>query len=97
MNKDRIPILVWDLPTRAFHWLLALSFLGAYLSCEADGYRTLHVIFGYTVAGLLVFRLIWGIAGTRFARFSAFALFAARRFRVREIACFRPPAAFHRT
>ena len=67
-------ILVWDLPTRAFHWLLALSFLGAYLSGEADGYRALHVIFGYTVAGLLAFRLLWGIAGTRYARFSGLSL-----------------------
>lgn len=74
MNKDHTPILVWDFPTRAFHWLLALSFLGAYLSGEADGYRMLHVIFGYTVAGLLAFRLVWGVAGTRYARFSGFAL-----------------------
>jgi cytochrome b len=72
MNRPKI--LVWDLPTRGFHWLLALSFLGAYLSGEADGFRTLHVIFGYTVAALLVFRIAWGIVGTRHARFSGFAL-----------------------
>jgi cytochrome b len=66
------PILVWDLPTRAFHWLLVLSFLGAYLSGDADGYRTAHVLFGYTAAGLVAFRLAWGIFGTRWARFSGF-------------------------
>lgn len=72
MNGTKI--LVWDLPIRAFHWLLALSFFGAYLSGEADGFRTLHVIFGYTVAGLLLFRIAWGLVGTRHARFSSFTL-----------------------
>jgi cytochrome b len=65
-------VLVWDFPTRAFHWLLALSFFGAYVSGDADGYRTLHVLLGYTAAGLVAFRLAWGIVGTRWARFSGF-------------------------
>ncbi len=66
------PILVWDLPTRAFHWLLVLSVFGAYLSGDAEGYRTAHVLFGYTAAFLVAFRLAWGIFGTRWARFSGF-------------------------
>lgn len=74
MSDGREKVLVWDLPTRAFHWLLALSFLGAYLSGEEDGFRALHVIFGYTIAGLVVFRIAWGVLGTRYARFSGFAL-----------------------
>jgi len=65
-------ILVWDLPTRVFHWLLVLSFFGAYFSGDADGYRTLHVLLGYTAAGLVAFRLVWGVLGTRWARFSGF-------------------------
>lgn len=65
-------ILVWDLPTRAFHWLLVLSFFGAYFSGDADGYRTLHALLGYTAAGLVAFRLVWGVLGTRWARFSGF-------------------------
>lgn len=65
--------LVWDLPTRIFHWALAGSFAGAYLLAENDAARTLHVMFGYTVAGLVVFRLLWGFAGSRHARFSDFA------------------------
>jgi cytochrome b len=66
------PILVWDLPTRAFHWLLVLSFFGAYLSGDAEGYRTAHALFGYAAAGLVAFRLAWGVCGTRWARFSGF-------------------------
>lgn len=66
------PIRVWDLPLRVFHWLLALCFGGAYLSAELDDWRLLHVTLGYTVAGLVLFRLLWGVCGTRYARFSSF-------------------------
>lgn len=71
-------IKVWDLPTRIFHWLLALSFAGAYLSSESERYRDLHLMFGYTLAGLIGFRLLWGLIGTRYARFSSFAFGAGR-------------------
>jgi cytochrome b len=65
-------ILVWDLPVRVFHWLLALSFAGAWLSAESERWRLLHVTLGYTMGGLLVFRVLWGLVGTRHARFSDF-------------------------
>ena len=65
-------ILVWDLPTRAFHWLLVVSFFGAYITGDPDAYRTAHVLFGYAAAGLVAFRLAWGLFGTRWARFSGF-------------------------
>ena len=65
--------MIWDLPTRVFHWGLAGSFLGAYLLSEQDGARTFHVMFGYTVAGLLVFRLLWGFVGSHYARFRSLA------------------------
>lgn len=65
-------ILVWDLPTRAFHWLLALSFAGAFATAESERLRDVHVILGYTMLGLVAFRLLWGLIGTRYARFSSF-------------------------
>ena len=68
--KNRI--LVWDWPTRVFHWSLALSFLGAYVTSEMDDYRAVHMVFGYLLAGLVGFRLIWGVWGSRHARFSSF-------------------------
>lgn len=74
MSDMRETILVWDFPTRAFHWLLALSFAAAYATAELDGSRALHALFGYTVAGLLAFRLFWAVAGTRYARWSGFTL-----------------------
>lgn len=71
-TKPLQKVLVWDAPVRAFHWLIVLNFVGAYLTAEHDSWRQLHITFGYTMAGLVVFRLIWGLIGTRYARFSAF-------------------------
>lgn len=65
-------ILVWDVPTRVFHWLLALSFTGAYLTAESERYRDIHVVLGYTFFGLIGFRLLWGFFGTRYAQFRSF-------------------------
>jgi cytochrome b len=65
-------VLVWDAPTRIFHWLMVLSFAGAYLTAEEDHWRLVHVTFGYTMAGLVAFRIVWGFIGTRHARFADF-------------------------
>lgn len=71
MSKSKI--LVWDLPTRAFHWLLALSFVGAYATSDSERLRDVHVALGYTMLGLVAFRFVWGLIGTRYARFGSFA------------------------
>ncbi|MBI5259222.1 MAG: cytochrome b/b6 domain-containing protein [Burkholderiales bacterium] len=64
--------LVWDAPVRLFHWLMVLCFAGAWLTAESEPWRLLHVTLGYTMAGLVAFRLLWGLVGTRHARFSRF-------------------------
>ncbi len=64
--------LVWDAPVRAFHWLMVLAFAGAWLTAESERWRLVHVTLGYTMAGLVAFRLAWGAIGTRYARFSSF-------------------------
>lgn len=56
---------ITDAPTRMFHWLFALSFLGAYLTADGERWRMLHVTLGYTMAGLLAFRLLYGLFGPR--------------------------------
>lgn len=61
---------VTDAPTRVYHWLLALSFLGAYLTGDGERLRALHVTLGYTMAGLIVFRLLYGLFGPRQVRLS---------------------------
>lgn len=59
---------VVDAPTRMFHWLFALCFLGAYLTADGERWRLLHVTLGYTLAGLLGFRVLYGLFGPRHAR-----------------------------
>ncbi|MEJ2045886.1 MAG: cytochrome b/b6 domain-containing protein [Reinekea sp.] len=61
---------VWDPLVRIFHWALVIAFATAYLTAEEFDF--IHEPAGYTIFGLVVFRLIWGIIGTRFARFSQF-------------------------
>ena len=65
-------ILIWDAPTRVFHWLQVISFAGAYLTSESERNRDIHMAFGYILLGLIAFRLLWGFSGTRYARFSSF-------------------------
>ena len=72
MDNITTKIKVWDAPVRVFHWLLVLSFAGAYLSAESERWRLLHVTLGYTLGGLVAFRLVWGLVGTRYARFANF-------------------------
>lgn len=66
-------VRVWDLPVRVFHWALAGSFGAAYVLSESERLRQVHVMLGYTVLGLIAFRLLWGFVGTRHARFAQFA------------------------
>jgi cytochrome b len=71
-TRDPSDVLVWDAPVRVFHWLLVASFAGAWLTAESERWRLVHVTLGYTMAGLLVFRVLWGLVGTRHARFGSF-------------------------
>ena len=73
-NLTKSKTFVWDLPTRAFHWLLALAFVGAFVTAESERLRDLHMLMGYSAAGLVAFRLLWGFLGTRYARFSSLPL-----------------------
>jgi cytochrome b len=66
-------VLVWDVPVRLVHWLLVASFAGAFLTAESERLRAVHVLFGATLVGLIIFRLVWGVVGTRYARFASFA------------------------
>ncbi len=70
-------VLVWDMPIRIFHWLLATSFLVAWvLAVTTDDESrafAVHGLLGLFIGALVVFRLVWGLIGTRHARFSGFA------------------------
>jgi cytochrome b len=68
--SDQATIKVWDPLVRIFHWSLAIAFTLAYAS--GDEWMDLHVLAGYAAGGLIAFRLLWGVIGTRHARFSDF-------------------------
>jgi len=66
-------VRVWDLPTRLFHWALAVCVVGSFVSGSVGGNAMAwHFRFGYAVFALIAFRLLWGIVGGRWSRFSAF-------------------------
>jgi cytochrome b len=71
-GKLRHMILVWDMPVRVFHWLLLICFAGAWLTSESERLQMIHYAFGYTACLLVLIRLVWGVIGTRYARFSQF-------------------------
>jgi len=64
---------VWDLPVRLFHWTLVTAFIASYVTNKLGiAYFKYHVWCGYTVIVLVCFRILWGIVGTRHARFRNF-------------------------
>lgn len=66
-------IRVWDLPTRLFHWALALCVIGLVITANVGGnWMTWHGRLGYMVLSLLLFRLVWGFVGGHWSRFSSF-------------------------
>ena len=66
-------IRIWDLPTRLFHWTLALCVTALFVMGKIGGdAMAWHFRAGYAVASLLLFRLLWGVFGGRWSRFSAF-------------------------
>lgn len=65
--------LVWDLPLRLFHWLLAACVMGSWATHEAGvEWFAWHVRIGYLTLVLLAFRIAWGFVGPRHARFGSF-------------------------
>jgi cytochrome b len=71
MRQLYLPMRIWDLPTRLFHWTLVVLLFTSWLS-EREDWMRLHMWCGLTVLTLLLFRLIWGFVGSDTARFSHF-------------------------
>ncbi len=66
-----LPMQVWDLPVRLFHWLLLPLLPAAYLTMKG-GYPAVHLIIGYVLLALVLFRVLWGLFGSDTARFAQF-------------------------
>ncbi len=65
-------VLIWDWPVRIGHWLLVGAFALAWITGESEEWRLVHAFAGGTVVGVILFRLPWGLVGTRHARFASF-------------------------
>ena len=66
-------VRVWDLPLRLFHWLLVACLIGSFVTIKVGGSWTdWHFRFGYAALTLILFRILWGFVGPRYARFSSF-------------------------
>jgi cytochrome b len=71
--STELRIRVWDLPTRIFHWLLAVLVVFSFTTGKIGGdWMPWHLRSGYAILALLLFRLAWGFAGARSARFTHF-------------------------
>ena len=64
--------LIWDLPIRIVHWLLTVLIFGSWYTVTVSGDMERHMLIGQTILCLLVFRVVWGFVGTRYAKFSSF-------------------------
>ncbi|MDH5731596.1 MAG: cytochrome b/b6 domain-containing protein, partial [Gammaproteobacteria bacterium] len=62
-------LYVWDIVVRSFHWLLVLAFA---LAFATEDFSVLHAYIGYFILGLIAVRLLWGVIGSKHARFSDF-------------------------
>ncbi len=70
---QEIPVKVWDVPVRVFHWLLVAAMAFLVVSGKVGGnLMEYHVYAGYSVLALVLFRVLWGFAGSTHARFASF-------------------------
>ena len=83
-------VKVWDIVVRSFHWTLVVSFTLCYVT--GDELHRLHAYLGYGILGLLAIRVVWGVLGTKHARFSDF-VYGWRKTRayLAGLAAMRPP------
>jgi cytochrome b len=71
VRELKLPMQVWDAPTRIFHWAIVVLLCVSWLT-ESRGWMELHLLAGYSMFALLLFRLAWGMVGSDTSRFSRF-------------------------
>ncbi len=72
-DQNSRPVRVWDLPTRLFHWTLAIALIFSVVSAKTGGNAMVwHFRCGYLILTLLGFRIVWGLVGGRWSRFASF-------------------------
>jgi len=74
MNKKPGYVFVWPISTRIIHWMMALSFSAAFFTSFYENRLHDHVAFGFIFLIILIYRIIWGVIGPRYATFNTFKL-----------------------
>jgi len=96
-TSERRMVAIWDLPTRLFHWLLVGLMAVSYVTVEIGGNAMqLHAWSGFTILGLVLFRVAWGFAGSTPSRFKTF-LVGPRRVKAYAQTLLRPDGTHHLT
>ena len=96
-TPERRMVAIWDLPTRLFHWLLVGLMAVSYVTVEIGGNAMqLHAWSGFTILGLVLFRVAWGFAGSTPSRFKTF-LVGPRRVKAYVQTLLRPDGPHHLT
>jgi cytochrome b len=73
LQEPMSAVRIWDLPTRLFHWALAVLVITSVVSAKLGGNAMLwHMRSGYAVLTLVLFRILWGFAGSHYAQFASF-------------------------
>ena len=73
MKENHVAIKVWDLPVRLFHWVVTALLVVQFVTGKLGGdLMTWHVYSGYAILALVVFRILWGFAGSTHSRFASF-------------------------
>lgn len=85
-------VKVWDFQTRIFHWSFAALVILAFVTSEGDAVLSLHIFLGTVLVGFIVFRVLWGVIGSRHAQFGDFVHGPATvSDYAKRLLAFRPP------
>ena len=82
MKPTTEPVRIWDLPTRIFHWTLAACVISSVVTAHIGGNALVwHFRLGYLTLSLLSFRIVWGLVGGHWSRFTSFVFSPATLMR----------------
>ena len=81
-GESRVRVKIWDLPVRLFHWVLAVLFVAQIVTGKVGGdLMPVHLLTGYAILALIIFRILWGFAGSTHSRFASFIAGPVATFR----------------
>ncbi|MCK5757970.1 MAG: cytochrome b/b6 domain-containing protein [Clostridiales bacterium] len=74
MNRKTDKVYIWPVCSRIIHWMIAISFIASFITSFYENLLHLHVAFGYLFGLMIIYRIVWGFIGPRYATFKTFKL-----------------------